>query len=92
MTDALYECNRNIGTRLIFFNDHFETILQDYVRTGCVSQTSSDILVSGSYDHTVKIWDRRQEANTVQLNHGCPVEAVLLLPNGTLLVTAGREK
>jgi hypothetical protein len=35
------------------------------------------------------VWDRRQAASTVQLTHGSPVEAVLLMPNGTLLVTAG---
>jgi U3 small nucleolar RNA-associated protein 15 len=62
---------------------------QDYVRAGCVSQISSDVVVSGSYDHTVRIWDRRQESSNLQINHGSPVESVLLMPSGTLLVTAG---
>jgi hypothetical protein len=63
---------------------------QDYIRAGCVSPSSADLLASGSYDHTVRIWDRRQSGSTVQLNHGSPVESVLILPSGTLMVTAGQ--
>ena len=76
-------------TDTFFSNQSSPLYFQDYVRTGCVSQTSSDVLVSGSYDHTVKIWDRRQADSTLQLSHGCPVEAVLMMPSGALLVTAG---
>ena len=55
-----------------------------------MSPTCSDLIVSGSYDHVAKIWDRRQpEASIHSFQHGHPVEAVLMLPNGTLLVTAG---
>lgn len=61
----------------------------DYVRTGCIAPNSTDIIVSGSYDHTVMIWDRRQSQPVHTLAHGCPVEAVMMLPNGTMLVTAG---
>ena len=63
---------------------------KDYVRAGCVSDTHSDIIMSGSYDHTVKIWDRRQASeSTTSFDHGCPVESVCLLPNGSLLASAG---
>ena len=62
----------------------------DYVRAGCISPTSSDLIISGSYDHSVYIWDRRQATDPIHsIMHGCPVEAVMMLPSGTMLVTAG---
>ena len=63
----------------------------DYVRAGCISPTSSDLIVSGSYDHSVYIWDKRiTGSNPVHtIMHGCPVESVMILPSGTMLVTAG---
>ena len=60
------------------------------MRAGCVSDSHSDIVMSGSYDHTVKLWDIRQpETPTTNFNHGCPVESICLLPNGSLLASAG---
>lgn len=62
----------------------------DYVRAGCISPISSDIVVSGSYDHSVNVWDcRKNEEPIHKLIHGNPVEAVKVLPNGTMVVTAG---
>ncbi len=63
----------------------------DYVRAGCISPTSSSLVVSGSYDHSVYIWDPRSSGHdpVLSIMHGCPVEDVLMLPNGTMLVTAG---
>ena len=71
-------------------NSQIVDLFQDYVRSGCVSQCSPDVVVSGSYDHTVRLWDRRHEGSKLHVNHGSPVEAVLLTPNGTLLITAGK--
>ena len=46
--------------------------------------------MSGSYDHTVKLWDKRQpDKFTTNFDHGCPVESICLLPNGSLLASAG---
>ena len=30
------------------------------MRAGCVSGLSNDVFISGSYDHTVKVWDARK--------------------------------
>lgn len=45
--------------------------------------------VSGSYDHTVKIWDTRTRQATITHDHGFAVEDVLVLPSGGLIVSAG---
>ena len=59
------------------------------MRAGCISPISSDIVVSGSYDHSVYVWDRRAGEKPIHsFMHGCPVEAVMFLPNGTTLAVA----
>ena len=56
-----------------------------------MSQTSPDVVASGSYDHTVKFWDKRRDSgeSVFTFNHGAPVEDVILMPNDALLVSAG---
>jgi len=50
------------------------------------------MFASGSYDHTVKLWDlRNTETPSVVVNHGNPVEDLILMPSGTLLITAGNH-
>ena len=63
----------------------------DYVRAGAVVPVSPDLVVSGSYDHTAMMWDRRRDTTSPSLRfaHGAPIEACLVLPSGGLLVTAG---
>jgi len=64
----------------------------DYVRAGCTIPESPDLLVSGGYDHTLALWDRRlasTDTPSLQMNHGAPVEACLALPGGGLLASAG---
>ena len=65
----------------------------DYVR--CVSESSQghgSIWASGSYDHTVRIWDVRDSKNTsctMTLNHEEPVDAVVHFGGGGLVASAG---
>jgi len=62
---------------------------KDYIRCGCTSETNSNHFVTGSYDHIVKIWDWRLSTVAMEMNHGAPVECVLMHPNGSLCLSAG---
>lgn len=50
----------------------------DYVRCGCVIEMNPFLVVSGSYDHTVKVWDTRTKSLQPVHNftHNQPVEAI----------------
>ena len=61
----------------------------DYVRAGACSPAAADVLVSGGYDHAVRLWDARAASCSLSMDHGAPVEAVLVLPSGGLVVSAG---
>lgn len=71
-------------TRILSLQEH-----QDYIRAGAVSKASEDIFISGSYDHTVKMYDARTSKNILSVNHGCPVESVLMFPSGGIFISAG---
>jgi U3 small nucleolar RNA-associated protein 15 len=63
---------------------------QDYVRAGAfmVGQ-GNGLLVTGSYDQTVKIWDSRDAGRAVMtFKHKEAVEAVLPMPSGTMVLSA----
>uniref|UniRef100_A0A8C9RVF8 U3 small nucleolar RNA-associated protein 15 homolog n=1 Tax=Scleropages formosus TaxID=113540 RepID=A0A8C9RVF8_SCLFO len=61
----------------------------DYVRCGTPSRLNPDVFITGSYDHTVKVFDSRKERSVMTMDHGQPVESVLLFPSEGLLVSAG---
>lgn len=64
----------------------------DYVRAGSLVSVSPDMVVSAGYDHKVMVWDKRnsdREVPSLNLDHGAPVEACLVLPGGGLVITAG---
>ena len=64
---------------------------RDYVRCGDSSPVNVDTFVTGSYDHTVKLWDVRVRDSkpAIEVNHGNPVEDVVFLPAGGMVATAG---
>lgn len=64
----------------------------DYVRAGSIVSVSPELVISGSYDHSAMLWDKRlgnPDAPTLKFPHGAPVEVCLVLPSGGLLVTGG---
>lgn len=63
----------------------------DYIRCGCLYPKNSDQFVTGSYDHTVNIWDFRTKENqsVSSMDHGAPVESVLMHSYGGICISAG---
>lgn len=49
------------------------------------------VSVAGSYDHTVKVFDMRSGSSVMTMQHGHPVECVLLYPSEALLVSTGEQ-
>lgn len=63
----------------------------DYVRcANFLPGTMSNMIVSGSYDATVKLWDPRTGSGSpvMTFKHAAPVEDVLALPSGTTVLAA----
>jgi len=60
---------------------------EDHVRCGIPH--SSDVWVTGSYDHKVCLWDLRLGETINILDHGAPVESVLVYPGGGIVVSSG---
>lgn len=52
---------------------------------------NDSVFATGSYDHTVKVWDARSGDSRwiAEINHGGPVEDVVYLPSGGMIATAG---
>jgi len=66
----------------------------DYVRcANFMPGTMSNMVVSGSYDSTVKLWDPRTGSNSAVMTfkHAAPIEDVLSMPTGTTVLAAAGE-
>src|SRR5689334_21259378 len=72
----------------------------DYVRSVSEHHDYNPFcFLSASYDHILRYWDRRLsnsqgEACVMTMNHGAPIETLLVLPNhhGDLVATAGENQ
>jgi len=63
---------------------------RDYVRSGCVSpSSSSSIFAMASYDHRAKMFDVRTKSSVMSVDGGEPLDACLFLTSGSILLTAG---
>lgn len=64
--------------------------LKDYVRAGAVSPVSPTVVVSGSYDKKLRLFDTRTQSEAVfTVDHGHPVESVIFLPSGGIFISSG---
>jgi U3 small nucleolar RNA-associated protein 15 len=61
----------------------------DYIRSLSFSKSNPSLCLTGSYDHCVKVWDFKQPQSIATLDHGSPVESVVMLPGDTLAASAG---
>ena len=61
---------------------------EDFVRSGTLNPSSPHMFLTGSYDHTVRLWDVNSPRCIMTLNHASPVEDLALLPGGGVLATA----
>ncbi|XP_052867282.1 U3 small nucleolar RNA-associated protein 15 homolog [Anopheles cruzii] len=79
-------CHWDIATeeRLHTFAEHF-----DYVRAGCTSPVSQNIILSGGYDRKINMYDTRMKECALSVDHGHPVESVVFLPSGGIFISAG---
>jgi len=58
----------------------------DSVRSASVSPDNSSLILSGSYDGTVKLWDSRTSergGEVMSMNHGSQVEDTAIFPTGS---------
>jgi U3 small nucleolar RNA-associated protein 15 len=83
----------DISTGQVVHN--WEDAHDDYIRTAAVSRSNDHLVLTGSYDHTVKLWDLRANQSVMTLTHGSaggqanPVESVLFLPGDAVVLSAG---
>ena len=64
---------------------------QDYVRCGAVVPSTDSLFLSGSYDHTVRLWDTRSGNCVAVMDHGAPVECLLPFASGAAALSAGES-
>lgn len=93
-TTSLMSCGDDTTVRLYELSEEAPVSTfrghTDYVRTGCFlpTQSSSDILVSGSYDSTIRLWDPRVSGCVMKFAHTSPIEYIVPTPSGTTLYAA----
>jgi len=61
----------------------------DCIRTAGCTPIYPSTFLSGSYDHTVRFWDVRTKSCWLTVDHGEPVEDVMIAPCGSLAISVG---
>uniref|UniRef100_A0A7E4VD96 U3 small nucleolar RNA-associated protein 15 homolog n=1 Tax=Panagrellus redivivus TaxID=6233 RepID=A0A7E4VD96_PANRE len=64
----------------------------DSIKCAQFAEQTDNFLITGSYDHTVKVWDMRTAPLTTPaftIDHGAPVEKILVSANDKFLFSAG---
>lgn len=62
---------------------------KDYVRCGITSQSSDDLILTGSYDNTIKMIDTRTQSIVISVDHGEPIENLVLFPSSNMFISCG---
>lgn len=62
---------------------------KDYIRCGAISKTSDDLILTGSYDHYLKLIDIRTQSVVLSVDHGEPVENCLMFPSANMFISCG---
>lgn len=70
--------------QLICYSGH-----NDYVRAGALCPAAPEIVLSGSYDNSINMYDTRSEKAVLSVNHGSPIESLIYLPSGGIFLSAG---
>lgn len=65
--------------------------LQDCIRCCSVAASTRDLVLTGCYDHTARLSDTRTNSTVQSVDHGAPIEDVLVYPSGSLFITAGKR-
>lgn len=62
---------------------------KDYVRCGITSESSDDLILTGSYDNTVKMIDTRTQSTVISVDHGEPIENIVMFPSSNMFISCG---
>lgn len=54
-----------------------------------MSDSSDDLILTGSYDHTVKLIDTRTQKIVISVDHGEPIESILMFASSNMIISCG---
>ncbi|XP_320954.5 U3 small nucleolar RNA-associated protein 15 homolog [Anopheles gambiae] len=88
---ASFSDDRTVGYWDIATENHLHTFTghEDYIRAGCTSPVSPNIILSGGYDRKIRMYDTRVKECVMTVDHGQPVESLVFLPSGGIFISAG---
>uniref|UniRef100_A0A182SLM6 WD_REPEATS_REGION domain-containing protein n=1 Tax=Anopheles maculatus TaxID=74869 RepID=A0A182SLM6_9DIPT len=88
---ASFSDDRTVGYWDIATENHLLSFTghEDYIRAGCTSPISPNIILSGGYDRKIRMYDTRAKDCVMTVDHGQPVESLLFLPSGGIFISAG---
>lgn len=64
----------------------------DYIRTVDCSPISSDMFITGGYDHTICLWDSRVSKPVQIFQHDQPITSCSFTPTGAMVLSASGNK
>ncbi|XP_052899299.1 U3 small nucleolar RNA-associated protein 15 homolog [Anopheles moucheti] len=88
---ASFSDDRTVRYWDIATENHVHTFTghEDYIRAGCTSPISPNIILSGGYDRKIRMYDTRVKDTVMTVDHGQPVESLVFLPSGGIFISAG---